>query len=52
MDAFPEFVQDVNEERRPQAPLPSPNRTGWETVRFQVEEEPESSSFATAALAP
>lgn len=53
MDAYPEFVQDVRDERRPRAPLYEKNLTGWETVRFQLDEEPEpSSAFSTAAFAP
>jgi hypothetical protein len=52
MDTLPEFVLDVVEEWR-QTPAPRNGGTGWETVRFQVDEEPEPSSvFSTAALAP
>ena len=40
MDAFPEFVQDVVEERRITVALHEVNRTGWENVRFRVDEEP------------
>lgn len=38
MDALPEFVQDVVQVERPDAPAAS--LTGWETVRFQLEDEP------------
>jgi hypothetical protein len=53
MDTLPEFVLDVVEEKR--RVVPREGGTGWETVRFQVDEEPEpplSSVFSTAALAP
>jgi hypothetical protein len=40
MDTFPEFVQDVVEEPRARPALHEVNRTGWENVRFQVDEEP------------
>jgi hypothetical protein len=40
MDRFPEFVQDVVEERQAVVALHEVNRTGWENVRFQVDEEP------------
>jgi len=40
MDTFPEFVQDVVDERRTPMPSHEVNRTGWENVRFQVDEEP------------
>ena len=49
MDTLPEFVQDVVEGLLPAEPVAS--RTGWETVRFQVVDEPES-TFSTAAFAP
>jgi hypothetical protein len=51
MDTFPEFVQVADEERRAKAPLRDRNLTGWETVRFQLEDEPES-LLSTAAFAP
>ena len=38
MDTYPEFVQDVVEVERPE--VAGANLTGWETVRFQVGEEP------------
>jgi len=38
MDAYPEFVQDVVEVERPETPAAS--LTGWETVRFQLDDEP------------
>lgn len=51
MQWWPEFVRDENEREEPvRSALPA-NLTGWETVIFQVAEEPESDS-ATAALAP
>ena len=43
-----EFVQEIVERER------APHRaflTGWETIVFQVEDEPES-DFSTAAIAP
>gem|GEM_PF-6556026 len=39
MDALPEFVTDA-EEGRPSSPIHG-QRTGWETVIFQVDDEPE-----------
>jgi hypothetical protein len=51
MDTLPEFVQVGEEERRAKAPLRERNLTGWETVRFQLEDEPES-LLSTAAFAP
>jgi hypothetical protein len=52
MDTLPEFVLDVVEEVR--RAVPRNGGTGWETVRFQLVEEPESppSVFSTAAAAP
>jgi hypothetical protein len=39
MDTLPEFVQDVAAEvERPEAP--AINLTGWETVRFQLDDAP------------
>jgi hypothetical protein len=40
MGTFPEFVQDVVEEPRAKPALCEVSRTGWENVRFQVDEEP------------
>ncbi len=40
MDVFPEFVQDVVEERRIVVALHEVSRTGWENVRFQLDEGP------------
>ena len=37
METLPDFVQDVAETERPEA-LPA-NLTGWETVRFQLDDE-------------
>ncbi len=55
MDAFPEFVQERVDERRC-ALVAAAALTGWETVRFQLGEEPEPegsfSDFSTAAFAP
>ena len=55
MDAFPEFVQEKRDERRT-ALHAAVALTGWETVRFQLGDEPEpegsSSDFSTAAFAP
>ena len=52
MDRLPDFVTDSAEPRR-LVLHDSNNRTGWETVRFQIVEEPEpSSDFSTAAIAP
>jgi hypothetical protein len=53
MDTLPEFVQDSGEE--PLLVEMRSNLTGWETVRFQVADDPESafsSVFSTAAFAP
>jgi hypothetical protein len=38
MDTLPEFVQDVVEVERPEAQ--EVNLTGWETVRFRLDDEP------------
>lgn len=38
MDTLPEFVQDVAEVERPD--LPAINLTGWETVRFRLDDAP------------
>lgn len=53
MDTLPEFVLDVVEEWS-RTPVPHDGGTGWETVRFQLDEEPESplSACSTAAMAP
>jgi len=54
MDTLPDFVLDVVEEKR-RAAVPRDGGTGWDTVRFQLDEEPElplSSAFSTAAPAP
>ncbi len=49
METLPEFVQDVVEGVLPAEPMTT--RTGWESVRFQVVDEPES-ALSTAAFAP
>lgn len=49
MDRLPEFVTDAGEER--QTDTSPPTLTGWETVVFQLDDEPES-DFSTAAIAP
>jgi hypothetical protein len=51
MQTLPEFVRESEAEERPVRPAAKASLTGWETVIFQVAEEPESDS-ATAALAP
>ena len=38
METLPEFVQDVVETDRPE--LPAGNSTGWESVRFRLDDEP------------
>lgn len=50
MEALPEFVTEEEDRPRMHAAV----RTGWETVRFQLEEEepPSDSALSTAALAP
>ncbi len=49
MDTLPDFVTDENETG---AGMPAPAQlTGWETVIFQVDDEP-GSDFSTAAIAP
>lgn len=49
MERLPDFVTDGTEERgNDGAPQPL---TGWETVVFQLDDEPES-EFSTAAIAP
>lgn len=50
MDTLPEFVQDVMQEEGRAVALKN-NLTGWETVRFQLVDEPGSDS-STAAFAP
>jgi hypothetical protein len=50
MDSFPEFVKEKTEER-PDGLSSRVNLTGWETVVFQVDDEPES-DCSTAAFAP
>jgi hypothetical protein len=40
MGTYPDFVQDVVEEPRAKPALCEVSRTGWENVRFQVDEEP------------
>ena len=51
MQKLPEFVRE-DEKEMPVTPAVVPaTRTGWETVIFQVAEEPESDS-STALFAP
>jgi hypothetical protein len=50
MDTLPDFVQDVMQEEGRAIVLKN-NLTGWETVRFQVVDEP-GSEPSTAAFAP
>ena len=60
MDTLPEFVVGAGvasaaprEEEPPALPQRQGERTGWERVVFQVEDEPEpDSDFSTAAAAP
>jgi hypothetical protein len=62
MQTMPEFVRDGEADEVPVRRAASANLTGWETVIFQVAEEPEEpevpeepasdSVFSTAALAP
>lgn len=41
MDTYPEFVQNVMDDAHARLlPVHESNRTGWESVRFQVDEEP------------
>lgn len=49
MDTLPEFVTET-EDTGAGSPMPG-QLTGWETVVFQVDDEP-SSDFSTAAIAP
>jgi hypothetical protein len=50
MDTLPEFVSD---EKESGAGLPAPSQlTGWETVIFQVDDDPGSDFSSTAAIAP
>ena len=56
MEQLPEFVianrgESNEEEPRSRGPRLL-EATGWETIVFQVEDEPESSVFSTAAIAP
>jgi hypothetical protein len=52
MDTLPEFVLDVVEKEVRRA-VPREGGTGWESVRFQLVEEPEPpSALSTAAAAP
>lgn len=49
MEELPEFVTDAEEAGRP------PHLTGWESVVFQLDDEPEpglSPELSTAAMAP
>jgi len=54
MQQMPEFVRDEDDhQERPVRSAVSANLTGWETVIFQVVEEPGlDSDSATAAFAP
>jgi hypothetical protein len=53
MRKMPEFVREDEGEKEAVRPAVTANLTGWETVIFQVVEEPESdSASATAAFAP
>jgi hypothetical protein len=47
---LPDFVTEASEER-PGDPGASVERSGWEAIVFQVEDEPES-DLSTAAIAP
>jgi hypothetical protein len=54
MQTMPDFVKDEGEEE-PVRRVASTSLTGWETVIFQLVEEPEpgsDSDFSTAAFAP
>jgi hypothetical protein len=52
MDTFPEFVQEVMDEPHArQLPAHESNRTGWETVRFQVRNEFADDEPKPAAIA-
>ena len=52
MDNWPEFVKEVEE--RLDEIFGVSNPTGWETVRFELDDayDDGSSDFSTAALAP
>lgn len=55
MEQFPEFVVSREEADKEKPRSPGPRlleATGWETVVFQVDDDPESSAFPTAAIAP
>jgi hypothetical protein len=56
MEQLPPFVIANGEEQNEKEPRSRGSRlleaTGWESVVFQVEDEPESSVFPTAAIAP
>lgn len=53
MDTLPEFVVVGSAGRREGPVAPQGERTGWESVVFQVEDEPDpDSDFSTAAAAP
>jgi len=55
MQMLPEFVRDEEDGGVPMRPAVLAGLTGWETVIFQVVEEPEpesDSAFSTAAFAP
>lgn len=56
MEQMPEFVvsngEPLNEEEPRSRGPRLLNATGWESIVFQVEDEPESSVFSTAAIAP
>lgn len=59
MQMLPEFVRDEEDGGAPMRPAALAGLTGWETVIFQVVEEPgeepepeSDSAFSTAAFAP
>lgn len=54
-ETWPEFVTQTDDAAA-QRPAESADRTGWETVKFELEDQEIddllSSAFSTAALAP
>ena len=52
MQSMPEFVRDETPIEAPAKAPASTNLTGWETVIFQLLDEPPESDSATAAIAP
>ena len=51
MSTLPEFVTDGKEENDTTQERSPPSLTGWETVRFQLDDDPDS-ELSTAAIAP